>query len=278
MTGTIPAAGRTLDALYRWFQTELDRPMPGFMAPPGHAAVESLITPSHSLPPEERLGVYQFAVRARLIDVLGSDFPAMRHVLGGDAFIDLAEAYLNAYPSRSFTLNDLCDKLPRFLRTHTKIPHHRVVLDLARLERVMTKLVDSPTSEVLTPEQIATVPSDQWADARLEPIPALRVLAFNSRANAIVTAVRQETELPPLDDVETWTAVYRKPDFVIWRMNLPRPMYVLLDSLAGGHRIGDAVERASREWSGELEDLEQGIFRWFGELVGEGLFRRVILP
>ncbi|MGE0434267.1 MAG: putative DNA-binding domain-containing protein [Planctomycetota bacterium] len=271
----------TLDSLYRWFQTEIERAsMPGIPTTgPHHAAVADVIKPSRTLEPDQRIEVYQTAVRLRFIDVMATDFGVVQRVVGHEAFAKMCMAYLAAHPSRSFTLNDLCDKLPRFLRTYTSLPHHGLALDIARLERAMTRLVDADTSEVMTPEAIATVPSDQWAEARLEPIPALRVLAFRHRANAIVTAARQKhDELPPFDEVATYAAVYRKPDYVVWRMDLTRPLYVLLDSLAGGHRIGEAIEAASMEWTGDIEELGQSIFRWFGELVGEGMFRRVVLP
>src|SRR5687768_5344401 len=58
-----------------------------------------------------RAAIYRHMYRARLHGVLATDLPKLRLALGADAFAAIADAYLAAFPPRSFTLRDLADRL-----------------------------------------------------------------------------------------------------------------------------------------------------------------------
>src|SRR5688572_11976897 len=73
----------------------------------------NLDLPLHStedFPREERLGVYQYAYYARLIEILAKDFSEVKQRAGEDRFEDLAKSYLIEFPSISFALFSLGEK------------------------------------------------------------------------------------------------------------------------------------------------------------------------
>ena len=76
-----------------------------------------MILPSRTLTPLERVGIYHGMYLLRMDDGLASDYPALQHFLGDDGFVDLVRGYVQAHPSRSYTLNRLGDHLPEYLKT-----------------------------------------------------------------------------------------------------------------------------------------------------------------
>ena len=62
-----------------------------------------------------RLEIYQHAYRARLIDALVDNYPALHRALGDEAFEDLAAAYIAARPSRYRSIRWFGDGLADFV-------------------------------------------------------------------------------------------------------------------------------------------------------------------
>ncbi|GLZ88008.1 hypothetical protein Pres01_40590 [Metapseudomonas resinovorans] len=70
---------------------------------------------SEALSAEDGLRVYHNAYRTRLLSVLREDFPAILHWLGTEAFEQLAQAYIEPWLPRHFSLRWLGEKLPGFI-------------------------------------------------------------------------------------------------------------------------------------------------------------------
>ena len=65
--------------------------------------------------PEVQLSVYSHAYRARLKEVLASDYTVVHMAIGEDAFDKLAETYIQDCPSKYFSLRDFGGRLPEFI-------------------------------------------------------------------------------------------------------------------------------------------------------------------
>src|SRR4051812_34142376 len=68
---------------------------------------ESFIKPNDRLTSLERLEIYNRQYWFRLLDILYDDYPGLRAILGVARFHEMCRAYLEQYPSRSFTLRNL---------------------------------------------------------------------------------------------------------------------------------------------------------------------------
>ncbi len=188
-----------LEQFQRWMQTFIVHPGSEEDALAAAASegiptdeVTRVILPSSTLTSLERVGVYREMYLLRLAEALDTDYPALAHFLGGEAFNDLVAGYVEAFPSRSYTLNRLGDHLPEYIRTAPGIARRAFLHDLARLELAVSQVFDAPESPVLTEEQIAQVPTEAWADARLRPIEAFRLLSFQYPVNAYLTSVKED--------------------------------------------------------------------------------------
>lgn len=241
------------------------------------AETAAVVKPSTRLTTAQRLTIYTEIYAVRLFEVMGDDFPTTRRLAGDGQWSDIVRGYLTAYPSRSWTLNQLGSHFAVYLAARDDLPRHALLADVARIERAMTEVFDAPDGPVLTAEQVAAVAPDAWTEAVLEPQRAFQLHAFDFAVNPILSAVREDTPMPPLDPSPSWAAIYRK-DLRSWRRNLTEPMFAALRALALGKPIPAALESAAAAWDGPDEALEGAVFAWFQEWIAEGLFARVRLP
>ena len=73
----------------------------------------------------DRLAIYGSAYYLRLLECMREEFPATAHALGEETFDGFAAAYLQQYPSRSYTLCQLGTHFARFL-VETRPPRERL--------------------------------------------------------------------------------------------------------------------------------------------------------
>src|SRR5438046_8851204 len=78
--------------------------------PPGE--LDRVVRPSSKLTAEQRLDLYHRGYRLRLLESLRAVHPVLRHALGTELFDAFALEYLQACPSRSYTLFRLGEGFP----------------------------------------------------------------------------------------------------------------------------------------------------------------------
>jgi len=257
---------RGLAATVRWFQDSVVAPHES--RPRRLAPADSVIWPSGTLQPAQRVKIYADAYFARLVEALEEDFPAVCRLLGHRAFHGICRGYLERHPSRSRSLNPLGRKLPEFLSDRA------AARDLARLEVAMSEVFDGDAVEPLKPSDFGKIAPGKLARARLIFVPTFRLLELDHAANAYVDAVRQERDVvPPLKRKRSWIAVYRK-EFQVWRLDLKEAGHAALSALHRGRTVADAAAAAARRWTGKPEQLQSQIRQWFGEWVSEGFFAK----
>lgn len=262
-----------LAKLERWFDGRVAGPWEGRRAAGPKA--EAIILPNSHLSPEDRVRIYTRAYFARLFEVLQADYPALEKVVGEDAFERLAQAYVAKHPSRSYSLNPLGTKLPEFLARAARVPRRVLAVDVARVERAMAEAFDEEEAAPLSPDAVAAVPANAWAGARLVPVPSFRLLALRTRANAAVSAARQDLPMPDLRARATWAIVYRR-DYRVFRLDLTEPQFALLSALARGRTVRAALAAALKAAGRrEAATLPGKVFGWFRTWTEEGLFAEI---
>jgi hypothetical protein len=117
------------------------------------------------------LAIYRHAYRARLEECLADDFPALRSLLGEEAFATLAHEVINLHPPGESTLNRYGRRLVQVLRRTPGL-----ACDLARLEWALVEVIHAPLAGPLDASALAGLPAEAWATLRLQPAPALRIV------------------------------------------------------------------------------------------------------
>ncbi len=250
-------------------------------------AIDDVVTRSLQMSSAERLAIYSHAYFARLLDCLESEFPAVRHAAGEEAFAGFAWGYLRQYPSESYTLSQLGRRFPDYLQVvrpqresdSTQPDFADFLISLARLERTYSEVFDAPGPEncpSLSPDVLQAITPEQFADARLEFYQTVRLLSLPFPCHEFCSAIRQGREPVPLAPLVTPLVILRR-DYIVRRLAVSPEQYEILSSLKCGETVGTALARAA-EVSGSPASLVHDVQLWFAEWTAVRLFRAVIPP
>ena len=216
---------------------------------------------ARGMTPAERVEVYREQFRLRHLKNLADDYPTLAWTMGGaEAFASLATEYLAAHPPRTWDLQRLGADMPRFVEGHAKWGSEARACDAARLDWAFMEVFDAPDALPFDTSVLATTPEDRWPSARIELLPALRMVAMRSALNGVRDSLKRGS--PPVSPARAETRV------VVWRdaACFPRSVAIdpgafdLLARLCDGDPLGEACETAARA-AGEDASI-------FGERVG----------
>lgn len=209
----------------------------------GTVRAADIVTSGPRLSAIERLGIYHHAYRARLVECLTDDYPALRHALGEALFERLGHEYVALHPSTSFSLNFFGALLPQFCRRRPE-PWGEFASELASLEWAIVEVIHAPASGRLDAQALGQIAPEDWSARRLVPSTALRILRSRHPVNEYYQAFRDgvERDAPP-PGAETVTAVSRA-DMTVWRNQIAPPIVPVFDALLEGASLGDALAKA----------------------------------
>ncbi|REK17933.1 MAG: DUF2063 domain-containing protein [Planctomycetota bacterium] len=238
-----------------------------------------VILRSRALSSADRLEIYVNAYYARLMECLEEEFSVTRWTLGDDLFAAVTFGYLQSYPSRSYTLNQLGAHFPRYLaesRLHASEPPPQAgptwgefVIELATFERTLYEVYDGTGTEDQQGFDVAPLAAASEGDVRLIAAPCLRLLAFSHPVNDYWEGSGEGTTPEPCDPAPTWVAINRR-DYVVERHALSQLEFELLREIAGGAPLSKAIPAALAAVPSAGDPLETNLAAWFSSWVARG--------
>ena len=253
------------------------------------------IKPNDRLSSFERLEIYNRQYWFRVLDCLYDDYPGLRAVVGERKFLKLARAYLARYPSDSYTLRDLGNRLEQFLREEPdwSAPHQELALDMVRFEWAQVVAFDGPAEEPITPDEILDTPPDKLK-LGLQPYLSLLELDFEvddfliaikkrdsdalrgEASNAMNAAPkahrhRKRVRFPKCSKI--YLAVHRH-DNMLYYKRLEADAFAILRLLGRGLTVEEACSEAVSQSSRIEIDWPKQIKEWFDTWSTLGWFCR----
>jgi hypothetical protein len=221
---------------------------------------ESFIKPNDRLSSFERLEIYNRQYWFRIFSAFEEDFPGLKAVVGVRRFEKLMRAYLEANPSRSFTLRNLGSSLVSWLSKNKEYaePHTEAALAMAALEWAHIEAFDNARLPALTAEAAASL-SD---DSRLALQPCVRLLEAGFAVDDALIAIKDSTHAsgtqasnavsihlvrntrsrrPRREQI--YLAVHRHDDTVFYK-RLEREDYLLLRAFERTSTLDAAIDAA----------------------------------
>lgn len=237
------------------------------------AEIDSVIAPNDKLSAFERLEVYNRQYWFRLFEALDVDFPSLIKLVGNERFRNLAEAYLSAHPSTSYTLRNLGSRMVDFVAANPEIAgdHREAAVDVAKLEWAYVEAFDAAELPPAKAEELAA--AGEEARLRLQPhiqFVELRTAVdeFTAKTHGVDFARRAKQyrrfgkdRFKPLPETFT-VAVYRKNDQVA-QLPLEPEAVILLKDIAAGKPLGEALEAAFLKSSAAPELIAPRVQQWF---------------
>jgi Putative DNA-binding domain len=138
------------------------------------------------------LDVYRNNYRAQLVACLSDTFARVKAWIGDEAFLSCAATYIDAVPPNDWTLDKYGHDFPQTLQK--VYPTDAEVSELAWLDRAMADAFVAADAEPVTATSLADV---DWADARFELTPSLRLGTATTNSTALWSAL-SENGAPPL--------------------------------------------------------------------------------
>lgn len=189
----------------------LQRAFAGYLLD-GRDEIRTAVRPSSKADIDTLLGVYRHAYAARLVEVLGNDFPGVKALAGDAEFETLARAYVAAHPSRGFSVRGFGGALAEFLRHSPPYSERPALADMAAFEAALADAFDAADSQPIGPEHMASLPPPAWPTLTFEFHPSARRLALRTAAPA-AWATQNAGERPDEPAIEAG-------DWLVWRQGL----------------------------------------------------------
>jgi hypothetical protein len=256
---------------------------------------EEFIKPNDRLSSFERLEIYNRQYWFRVLDCLYDDYPGLRAILGERKFMKFATAYLTRYPSDSYTLRDLGNRLELFLKEepHWGGARQEMALDMVRFEWAQVVAFDGPSKPPLTSDDILDTPPSELR-LGLQPYLTLLELSFavdefliaikkresdvlrSEASNAVQAAPKAKTSkkrLRPPKPEKVFLATHRHENQLYYK-RLDPEAYAILMNLSRGQNVeqscSDAISSIDRpdvDWPAQIKD-------WFNVWAALGWFYR----
>jgi hypothetical protein len=222
------------------------------------------------------------------------DYPGLRTVLGQRAFNRVILAYLEKYPSRSFTLRNLGDRLAQFIPERPGLidfKRRQLALDMAAFEWAQVVAFDGPELPPLDVDELLgkdpnklrlglqpyitllqmQYPLDDFTIALKKQASALRSEASNAvETPADKSSTNPAPRLKSPNRQRCFVAVHRQDNDLYFK-RLGEQEFVLLSGLRDGATLARACDLAVRgvdprmDWSGQIHEWFQTWTRmgWF---------------
>lgn len=208
-----------------------------------------------ALAPEARLGIYVHGYRSRLVEVLGTDYPALGALLGEPALSALALDYLGEHPSSRPSVRWFGAALASHLGRRE--PGRPWLAELAAFEWAMGEAFDAAEAAPLGLECLAALPGDHWPGLGLRFHPSLRVLSLAHDVPGLWRRLRAGTpcaaDEAPGGPAATWL-VWREDNAPVYRP-AAEDEAVLLECLRAGGRFAEGCERLGERLDAEAVPL-----------------------
>ena len=259
------------------------------------AVADRFIKPNDRLSAFERLEIYNRVYWFRVLDCLYDDYPGLRAIVGEKKFMDLATAYLAKYPSVSFTLRNLGQRLEKFLREepHWIAPHKELALDMTRFEWAQVVAFDDAALPPITADEILDTPRSKL---RLGLQPYLSLVELNYAVDRFFLAVqkrdadvlrdeasntfeampqakrrKKKVRLPTRERI--YVAVHRY-DNALYYKRLDPEAFAILQAIGQGATVEEACEGALRKSKRTDADWSRRLQQWFHDWSVLGWFCR----
>jgi hypothetical protein len=225
----------------------------------------------------ERLAVYANAYDWRLIDALDKEYGLLTKLLGEEAFVELAEAFIDAYPSQSYSIANFSKPLVQFLSEHPPYAQQAYLSEIARLIQALIVSIEAADAAILSHEALQAIPAQNWPSLCFKCHPSVQCFSLAWNSFVIWQALVQEKSVPNPQLEACYCVVWRK-GLQSYAITLTEAEAVTLKALQAGACFADictavydkgfTTETQAAAWVANL------LARW----LNDHLFSEVYIP
>ncbi len=208
--------------------------------------------------PELQASIYPEQYRLRLHDGLRGELPGLvRWDPERRAWDEVFTAYLADHPATAWTLNRVADGFAGWWATRGAT---RAELEMARLDHLVSRAFEAADAPPLAPP----VP------ARVRLAPAVGLLRATTNVHEIRHALLTDAPCPALRAEDLGVVVYRR-EREVRHWVPPAPVFAILEAVAGGEALADAVTAPIRDGTTDAPTLAAHLSGWMAAVAERGL-------
>jgi hypothetical protein len=195
----------------------------------------------------KRYNVYRNNVTVSLINALAATYPAVQRITGVEFFRAMARFHVRATPPTSPLLFEYGRDFPAFIEGYEHAQDMPWLADTARIERAWLDAYHAADVLPLSPDVLASVPSDRLGDLVFTAHPAACIVRSVYPAVAIFAMNRVECPITQLQSNAAEDALIARPDMEVAVRLLPPGGATFLKTLIDGGTLGAAAATAFAE-------------------------------
>ena len=224
------------------------------------------VKPNPRITPTQQLSIYIDGYRLRLIEAIRSDYPALLHYLGGDAFDALALRYIDNRVPTHFSL----DRYP--LHFADMVTTDAFAADLAQLEAAVARVFLCEETVPLTAESLTGVTTETLAAMTLMPRAASQLLTLSYAADTYLEELREgKTPLKPEASPRYLFLVRTRAE--VKSHALTEPQYQILAQLCKGITVDAALDTCAQQHPELVPEFIAVLQHNFGVWIANGFFQ-----
>ena len=262
-------AQSNLAQIQSWMQSFLISPETGA------AKAADFINASSRLPAARHLNIYRQSYIARLRECMKNQFSALNYALGEELFQMFADQYLDAYPSKSYTLNDLGKNFSAYLEetrpdaeSGEKESWIDFIIALADFEYSLSEIFDEHAGE----ETVAADYSTPDEALKLVPVFYLFEHPYPVARYYLDFIKKKNPELP--FEGKTYCAVTRFR-YRLGLLEINPIQYFFLEKLRTGVSIENAKNYTAGKFGLDPEKFENIWQRWRNAFMASNFFTSI---
>ncbi len=204
------------------------------------AAFKKQIIDDKKVGVKKRLGIYYDAYRLRIIEALASAYPNLKKLLGDDLFDSTARTYIDLYPSTYRNMRWVGDKMSAHLaKTLTK---HPIAAEMATFEWALGLAFDAEDAPILTLQDLAAIPPENWADLSFNLHPSAQLLDLKWNVLSVWQALDADETVPKFTKTNQTCLVWRQNMGSYFR-SIDEAEHKALASIIAGASFGGLCEQ-----------------------------------
>ncbi|WP_430411937.1 HvfC/BufC family peptide modification chaperone [Kordia sp.] len=259
------ATQKSFAEIQQWMQHQLLHPQFG-------NDYEDYVKSTSKLSAKQHVQIYQRSYIARLRDCMVTQFPALRHALGKELFLEFADLYLDQYPSKSYTLGDLGQNFGKFLEetrpdkdAEVKESWPDFMIELAEFEYSINIIFDEKATEN---HQSATAETEE-DDLKLVPVFHLYTHEYPISLYYKEVVNDRNPALP--FETESYCVLLRR-DYRLGLFELHPVQYHFLAKLKETQSISETKQFFIKQHNFDTTELENYWQQWKAKWLEEGFF------
>jgi len=167
------------------------------------AAIAEHIVSTHDLGHDLRLAIYSNAYTSRLIESLQQDYEILHALLGDEQFADLAQRYIEYYPSRFYSLRWFGQYMAQFIADTAPYDDQPFLREMAVFEWSFINAFDAEDVSIVTENEAAQIPPESWPGLGIQFHPSLQLFEYHWNILPVWKAIKNDNTVPAVTRLDT---------------------------------------------------------------------------